>query len=74
MFKFFSTKINRPRRNSMTSFARFPVLVASAIGLVIGCSASPSLAWWDGGHMQIANVAYSSSTSRSKTRWTSCFG
>lgn len=42
----------------MTSFARFPVLVASVIGLVIGCSASPSLAWWDGGHMQIAYVAY----------------
>ena len=42
----------------MTSFARFPVLVASTIGLVIGSPASPSLAWWDGGHMQIAYVAY----------------
>ena len=41
----------------MLSFSR-AVAMTAGIALTFGTLASPALAWWDAGHMQIAYVAY----------------
>ena len=33
-------------------------ILSSCLGLSLAVSATPALAWWDAGHMQIAAVAY----------------
>jgi hypothetical protein len=42
----------------MVSLLRVALRVGSIIVLVFGSSVSRALAWWDGGHMQIAYIAY----------------